>query len=157
MSWEKAIEFVLRYEGSTYENDPNDTGGETKYGISKKSYPKENIRDMTLDRAKEIYRQDYWNQLLGDKLPENLAACVFDAAVNQGLITAIKMLQVMLGVDVDGVVGPRTLKAAAGTTNYHVHLYLLHRARQYMKLKNVNYWGWNWGTRLIQFAEGFLK
>lgn len=157
MSWDKAIEFTLSYEGSHLTNDPNDLGGETKYGISKVHYPNEDIPAMTRERAMEIYRRDFWEPILGDNLPEKLAACVFDAAVNHGQITAVKMLQVMLNVDVDGKMGPQTLRAAQETSDYHVYLYLLHRARRYMQTKGANYWGWNWGSRLIKFQETFLK
>lgn len=157
--WERAIAFVLSYEGSTYENDPNDSGGETKFGISKKSYPNEDIKNLTLERTQEIYRNDYWNQMLGEKLPEKLAVAVFDCAVNQGLIRSIRLLQAMLNVDVDGVMGPKTLQAAALITDKEVSLYLLERARLYMNTKGPNgveHWGNNWGTRLIRLAKEFL-
>lgn len=157
MSWENAIEFTLSYEGSRLTNDPNDLGGETKYGIAKTHYPDEDIPNMTLERAKMIYRRDFWEPILADSMPEKLAAAVFDAAVNQGQVTAVKMLQVMLDLTVDGQVGPKTLAACQLTTDYHVHLYLLHRARRYMQTKDAGYWGWNWGSRLIKFQESFLK
>lgn len=157
MSWDDAIKFTLSYEGSRLTNDPNDLGGETKYGIAKTHYPNEDIPNMTEERAKMIYRRDFWDAIMGDSLPAKLAACVFDAAVNQGPVTAVKMLQDMLDVSVDGTVGPQTLKAAALTTDYHVYQYLLVRARRYMQTTNAKYWGWNWGSRLIKFQETFLK
>lgn len=153
MSWDKAIKFVLAYEGSSYENDPNDLGGETKYGISKKAYPNEDIPNMTLERATDIYKMDYWNAVGADYLPEKLAYVVFDCAVNQGVPTAIKLLQVVLDVEVDGKLGPKTLNAAEYSSDQHVWYYLLHRARLYMKTKSVEHWGANWGLRLLKLAD----
>ena len=155
-SWDKAIAFTLSYEGSTYENDPNDSGGETKYGISKKAYPNEDIKAMTLERAKEIYRNDYWNAVMGDELPEKLAMAVFDCAVNNGTITAIRALQSMLNVEADGKMGPKTLTAARESGDRGFVLYLLYRARLYMNIKSVTHWGNNWGTRLIRLAQECL-
>ena len=47
------IEGVIEKEGG-YVNDPDDPGGETKYGISKKAFPKEDIKNLTIVRAKDI-------------------------------------------------------------------------------------------------------
>ena len=57
-SFDHAFERLIGHEGG-YVNDPKDRGGETKYGISKRSYPGEDIAGMTLGRAKEIYLRDY--------------------------------------------------------------------------------------------------
>lgn len=156
MSWEKAIDFVLRFEGSTYENNSMDAGGETKFGISKKSYPNEDIKALTRERAIELYRRDYWDPICGDKIPGALAAVVFDCAVNQGLIRAVRLLQAMLGVMADGQVGPKTIAAAIATGNRDVWKYLLLRARLYMQSRDIGYWGHNWGTRLLELAKEFL-
>lgn len=75
-----------------YVNDPHDPGGETKYGISKKSYPKVDIKNLTLDAALDIYYRDYWFVGRTEKFPLNL--CVLDCAVNQGTKTAKQFLQV---------------------------------------------------------------
>jgi len=58
MNFDDAFERLLGLEGA-YVNDPRDAGGETKYGISRRSYPGEIIRTMTIERAKEIYLRDY--------------------------------------------------------------------------------------------------
>ena len=60
--FDQAIEVILKHEGG-YANNPNDSGGETKYGISKRSYPELNIRGLTRDYAKKIYEQDFWKPL----------------------------------------------------------------------------------------------
>lgn len=79
-----AFTHVIGIEGG-YVNDPNDLGGETKYGISKRAYPKEDIPSLTLERAQELYQRDYWDAAGCEALPWAQALMVFDAAVNQGV------------------------------------------------------------------------
>ena len=57
--FDKAFEFTIGVEGG-YVNDPSDPGGETKFGVSKKSYPNLDIKNLTITQAKEIYYKDYW-------------------------------------------------------------------------------------------------
>ena len=106
-----AFDLLMDIEGG-YVCDPDDTGGETKYGISKASYPQEDICSMTLDRAKEIYKRDYWDKCKCDQLPDCLSVAVFDYAVNSPMKTAIKKLQKALGVTEDGIIGNQTIGAA---------------------------------------------
>ena len=47
------IEKVLEHEGG-YVNDPKDLGGETKYGITKRFYPDIDIKNLTIEQAKDI-------------------------------------------------------------------------------------------------------
>lgn len=82
-----AFEIVVGIEAG-YVNDPQDPGGETKYGISKRAYPELDIANLTIDQAKEIYRRDYWDRCACDTLSWERALCVFDCAVNQGQGTA---------------------------------------------------------------------
>ena len=83
----EAVEFVLRWEGG-YTNDPNDPGGETKYGISKRAYPDIDIKNLTLDEAKDIYYHDYWLKADCDHylFPANFL--MFDTSVNMGISRA---------------------------------------------------------------------
>lgn len=92
--FDACIEFVLAAEGG-YVNDKYDSGGETKYGISKKSYPKVDIKNLTLDGAKAIYKKDYWLACRCDELPEPLDIVVFDTAVNMGQGRANGFLQII--------------------------------------------------------------
>lgn len=105
---------VFKHEGG-YVNDPHDPGGETNLGISKRSYPKEDIRNMTRARAAQIYRRDFWDKLRCDELPAGLDLVAFDAAVNSGPSRGAKWLQQALGVAVDGKVGLATIGAAKNT------------------------------------------
>lgn len=157
--WDKAIAFVLAYEGG-YVNNSSDPGGETNFGISKRAYPNLDIKNLTIDQAKQLYHDDYWNAISGDELPGDLAMAVFDCAVNQGVGMAIRLLQISLGVTVDGKIGPQTVKAAfeaydgASTT---VWIFLLERAKAYMQIKDVVIWGANWGERLVQLGKAVFS
>jgi lysozyme family protein len=110
-SFEKAFERTIGHEGS-YVWNSQDPGGETKYGISRRSYPRENISEMTIERARVIYERDFWVAAKCDEMPDKLAAEVFDAAVNSGIAQASRWLQRSLGVADDGIIGPVTLSAA---------------------------------------------
>lgn len=79
-----AIDRVIGREGG-YVNDPADRGGETKFGISKRSYPNLDIKNLTQMDAAAIYKRDYWDAINADQLPENIREMAFDAAVNHGV------------------------------------------------------------------------
>lgn len=108
MTFDEAFERLIGHEGG-YVNHPADPGGETKYGITRRSYPGEDIAGMTLERAKEIYRRDFWGPAGCDALPEAIRFDVFDMAVNSGTRAAAMMLQRAVYAEPDGVIGPRTL------------------------------------------------
>ncbi len=78
-----SLAFTLKHEGG-YVNNPNDRGGETNWGISKKNHPNEDIKNMTPERASDIYAQDYWMPAGCDALPYPYCAVVFDTAVLHG-------------------------------------------------------------------------
>jgi lysozyme family protein len=111
MTFDQAFERLLGHEGG-YVNNPHDPGGETKFGISKRSYPGEDIAGLTEDRAKQIYFRDYWGPAGCDSVPDGLRFELFDMAVNSGVRAAIKTLQSALGETADGVLGPLTIQAA---------------------------------------------
>ena len=104
MSFETAFRFTLGHEGG-YVNDPRDPGLETKYGISKRSYPAVDIKALTLEQAQAIYKRDYWQQASCERMPPKIAVAVFDAAVHHGPKIAIKLLQRALKVADDGEYG----------------------------------------------------
>jgi lysozyme family protein len=110
MGFDEAFEKLIGHEGG-YTNDKRDPGGETKYGISKRSYPGEDIAGMTIERAREIYLRDYWGPAGCDAMPPAVKFDLFDMAVNAGVRAAVRCLQRAAGEDADGVLGPRTLQA----------------------------------------------
>lgn len=114
MNFDDAFVRLIGHEGGV-SNNPADGGGLTKYGISKRAYPGEDIINLTLDRAKRIYHQDYWGPAGCDTVPEAIKFDLFDMAVNSGVKTAIKTLQKAVGQFEDGVLGPKTLQAIQST------------------------------------------
>lgn len=110
-------DWIIGAEGG-YQRDPDDPGGETKFGISKRSYPALDIASLTESDAAGIYERDYWEPCECDQLPAPLALAVFDAAVNQGRSVAIRLLQLAVEsvtgrrIAIDGVIGADTIATA---------------------------------------------
>lgn len=157
--WEKAFALLMENEGG-YINDPRDPGGETKFGICKKSYPNEDIKNLTYERARDIYHRDYWLKAKCDKYPDALSVAVFDYAVNSGVKKASKDLQAALGVTVDGIVGNQTIGAAnTKPVRPVLEAYLDGRLSYLMSLKNWKIYGNGWGRRVFKvrkFCEGLI-
>ena len=90
--FEFAFSYIMEWEGG-YVNDPNDPGGETKYGISQRAHPNVDIKKLTLQQAKDIYRRDYWiaagMHYIDDR---RVAAKIFDVTVNMGSKRATKLV-----------------------------------------------------------------
>lgn len=90
--FDAAIERVLLHEGGFVENDGN-TGAPANFGINQRANPDIDVRNLTRERAIEIYRERYWNAINGDTLPPELQGTALDAAVNQGPANARRWLQ----------------------------------------------------------------
>jgi len=118
--FETAAEFTSINEGG-YSADPDDPGGVTKFGISQRAFPEVDIVNLTLQDAKDIYRDTYWEKSRFNEIPyDELAVKVFDAGINMGTNAAGKLLQRAVNdltpeqedkVTVDGKVGSKTLAA----------------------------------------------
>ena len=115
--FEEAVRFVLSNEGG-YVNDKDDPGGETMHGISKRSYPHLDIKHLTVDQAKRIFHEDFWQKNnYGEIMSQDLATKILDMAVNMGPVNAHKAVQTACNVvlnlklPVDGILGKRTLNA----------------------------------------------
>ena len=102
-----------------YVNHPNDRGGETKFAISSRWYPTEDIKNLTQERASMLLFRDYWKKTNIYQLPDELADIVLDDSIVQGQPTAIKNLQKALGIIEDGIIGANTLRAIKNT-NYKI-------------------------------------
>ena len=143
------IEVVLHHEGG-YVNDPDDPGGETNFGIAKRSHPDVDIANLTKEGAKEIYKEHYWDRNKVESLSEDLRHIYFDMCVNQGRSRAVKILQKAAnakGADlvVDGGMGPKTIAAMDGVELQRVRAY---RVKYYADLVTRKpdlekfYFGW---------------
>ena len=116
-----SVEKVFELEGG-FTDDPNDNGGRTNLGITQKNFDAwrdsqgqvhGDVAQISRDEASAIYKAQYWDVDCCDDLPNGLDFAVFQAGVNLGTGTAAKLLQTVLGVTVDGGIGPETLAAVA--------------------------------------------
>jgi lysozyme family protein len=147
-----AFEALIGHEGG-YVNHPQDPGGETKYGISKRSYPDLDIAALTLEGAREIYQRDFWAPLACDQLPSPVALVLFDTAVNSGVGTAAKILQQILGVKSDGAIGPVTVAAALKRGAVDLAGEIIARRLYLMTgLPTWGVFGMGWTRRLVRLA-----
>ena len=115
VTFESVIDGLIRREGG-YVNSKNDPGGETRWGISKRYYPHLDIKNLTVEQAKAIYRKDYWGKLGADKLPAHMREIAFDAAVNQG-VGATKNMLAEAGNDVGRLIDLRLQRYKATVDN----------------------------------------
>lgn len=144
------IERVLGHEGQ-YVNDPDDPGGETKWGISKRSYPHLNIKDLTREEAIELYRVDFWEPTHTDVLPDAMDYQMLDSAVNSGIHNSIRFLQRALKVADDGHFGPHSKSALRkADLNDTLFRFIGYRLDFMTRLKNWQHHGKGWARRIAQ-------
>lgn len=173
-NFDNMFDLVAGHEGE-FTNDAEDpgnwTGGRvgvgicrgTKFGISAAAYPDIDIVNLTLDEAKALYRRDYWDRFVGDRLPGALALLVFDAAINNGTGRAVGWLQATLRVPQDGVVGPETLAAVdhlATAPNDTITLcseFLAQRLTFMAALPTWKTFGLGWARRLCKLPYETLS
>ena len=163
--FDQAFSIVLADEGG-YSSNPNDpgnwTGGRihagylkgTKYGISAKAYPDLDIKALTEDEAKRIYKKDYWDKYHCGDLTWPFALALFDAVVNQGPY-AVKWMQQVHAVKADGLVGKGTITAVNNAQDILDNLarFMAERAKHYAGLPTFNVFGKGWMTRLFRIHE----
>jgi lysozyme family protein len=124
----KALEEVLKNEGQ-YSNDPDDPGGETYKGIARNrnsewqgwiridllriesGFPDNLLTDTNLDYlVRSLYQVHYWHKIQGDQIKEQrIGETIFDFAVNAGVITTARLVQLVSGAVIDGVIGEKTI------------------------------------------------
>ncbi len=161
--FDHALEHVLEFEGG-WTDDPQDPGGPTNKGITLQVYAESNgvkitrvnrkrlmrgLRRIDDDFVREIYLERYWKKARCPELHPSLAFIHFDAAVNHGPGRAVRMLQRAVGTEVDGEIGPLTLRAAhTGNVAQAVREYGRIRDRFYRSLSHFPRFGRGWLRRL---------
>jgi lysozyme family protein len=90
--------FIFEWEGETFENDPDDPGGATKFGIDQRSHPDVSIRDLTKEQALDIYWRE-WNEDGCESKGSPFAEVFFNCAVNMGLGRAKQFDKLVLDED----------------------------------------------------------
>lgn len=156
-AFETALDRLLGNEGG-YVWDPLDPGGETNWGISKRSYPGVDIKGLTRDQAAQIYKRDFWDRIRSDEMHQGLAFQMLDFAVNSGIETAVRKLQQVIGVADDGHWGPISAQSLALEPPSKLMFKLLAARLDYMrKLSTWPRFGAGWAGRIAQdmrFAAG---
>jgi lysozyme family protein len=157
---------VLVHEGG-FVNHPKDPGGRTLEGVIQRVYDgyrqnknkplqtlRKEMRGTTAwnKERNEIYKLQYWNKIQGDRLPAGVDYVVFDGAVNSGPGQSVKWLQRALGVEVDGLIGEATIRAANDHPD-HDALVAEILARRLGMLKSLKTWktfGKGWSNRVAE-------
>ena len=127
----KALQHVLDTEAG-FQYDPKDAGnklpdgrqGCTNLGVTQYMWEAfvghpvstEDMKRLNKERVARFYKHKYWDPVKADNLPDGIDYLVFDFAVNAGPGRAIKILQSVVGVPEDGLIGPKTLKAVESIT-----------------------------------------
>jgi len=109
-----AIGKTLAHEGGAkFTDDPSDRGGATKYGISRRAYPDLDIRNLTEQQARDIYKRDYWDRVRADEInSQALAESIFDNCVNMGVRRGSHLAQMAAKIEpADGIIGSQSLEA----------------------------------------------
>lgn len=154
-NYEISLKNVLLHEGG-YVDHPKDPGGATNKGITYRTYnawrkkhgkPLMDVRHISDEEVEAIYKQDYWDAVKGDQLPSGIDIVMMDFAVNSGPSRAIKFAQELVGVKIDGVMGPKTLHALRHT-----------RASKFIKLYCKKRLDWLNGLRTWEtFKKGWKR
>lgn len=160
--FERVVGFIMKKEGG-YVNNPNDAGGETKFGISKRQYPTLDIKNLTIQQAAAIYQRDYYDKIWGDNLPFAWALVLTDFAVNAGVAVAVRRLQQLVGVKVDGIFGQKTFDATNAVTDIEIWIirYTAARHAYYQSLvdnnPNMRFFLKGWLRRAVEAMECALS
>jgi lysozyme family protein len=122
--FEECLAFVLKCEGG-FTDDPLDRGGATNCGITQREYSSfltscglahQSVKNIKAHEVEAIYKVGYWNKARCAEVHPPLDLVLFDSAVNHGVHKAVKMLQEVVGADVDGHFGPDTMAMVGAAT-----------------------------------------
>lgn len=148
MIFDEVFNRLMGHEGN-YSNDPNDPGGETKWGISKRAYPSLIIKSLTREDAYNIYKKDFWDKLELYSIPDNVSFQLFDFAVNSGIQTAIRYFQRALGIADDGYFGPISKETMKNTSETDMIMNLNAERLNYMtRLSGWSSFSKGWARRI---------
>lgn len=164
-NWDKCFQLVLKNEGG-YVNNPKDPGGMTNLGVTKRVWEEwvgrevdeAEMRALTPDLVKPLYKKNYWDKIKGDDLPDGLDYAAYDLAVNSGTGRAAKYLQQIAGVPADGVIGPKSLEAIkACPADEAVDALCDMRLDFLQKLPTWDTFGKGWGRRVEEVKDTALQ
>ena len=164
-NYDQCLKIILHHEGG-YVNHPEDPGGETNLGVTKRVYEEhggtKDMKDLTVEDVAPIYKKSYWDKMKGDDLPTGLDLCVFDFGINAGPGRAAKFLQKMIGTTVDGGIGPMTLAKVNEYVDSHgleesIKQYQAARQEYYESLSTFGTFGKGWTRRVDETTKLALE
>ncbi|MDN5641345.1 MAG: secretion activator protein [Acinetobacter sp.] len=160
MTFDQAFERLIGHEGK-FTNDRQDRGNwttgvigkgqlnGTKYGISAMTYPDLDIKSLSLEQAKTIYKRDWWDKINADQIEPALVFQVWDFAINAGMGTAKRKLQLAVGVLDDGIIGNLTIQAINKADLNDILLkFNAERLKYYTSLSTWPRYGKGWTLRV---------
>lgn len=161
-TYDEALRRLLLHEGG-YTNHPSDPGGPTNFGITIYDYRKyvkpnaiaADVKAMTLDEAKTIYRAKYWDAQRCDDLPAGVDYAIFDYGVNSGIGRSGKVLRRCLNLADNTSVVSDAVIAAANVANAKVLAAAIcdERLRFLQSLRTWDVFGKGWGRRVAEVRE----
>jgi lysozyme family protein len=154
---------ILKHEG-LYVNHPNDPGGATNFGISLRFIKMKgidvnndgdinikDIKDLTVEKASELYYNHFWLPMRLNLIDNELLKLhLFDMGINAGTKTAVRILQRLLEVDDDGIIGKKTVAAINKYGPNIVADYAIARKVYYNKIIERN-------PKLAVFKKGWYR
>jgi lysozyme family protein len=160
----ECTKWLLVHEGG-YVNHPKDPGGPTNKGVTQRVYDayrsrsgldRRSVREITDKEVYDIYRNNYWDRVNGDHLPAGLDYSMYDYSVNSGVSRAVKALQGLLRVKVDGIMGDITLSAIKAKNDIEGLIKDLNEQRwAWLKtLKTYSTFGKGWTARVMGNVPG---
>jgi len=145
-------------DGQGFHVTAGDSGGMTSYGISEVGYeeyygvpPTEaQMKAITPKTAAPIYHQNYWDAAQCELWPLGLDLMVFDHGVTSGPATSIKLMQEVLRIPADGVIGNQTRTAVRAIQDVHTFIGKLSFRQEtyYRSLAKFPEFGNGWLARL---------
>jgi len=163
-NYDHSLEMLLEHEGG-FVNHPDDPGGITNLGVTKKVYEdwverevsEQEMRDLTKEDVALIYKRNYWDRCKCNSLDSGLDFAVFDWAVNSGSGRVAKALQKIVGADQDGAIGPATLGLVSNCSAEDLIEKLYHeRQAFYEGLSTFDTFGRGWSRRNKETLEAAL-
>lgn len=157
MNFDQAFERLIGHEGG-YVNHPDDPGGETMYGVTRRVAVSNGyngkMKDLTLSQAKDIAKREYWIPSKAEVFGGAIGFQLFDIAYNHGVSVSAKLLQRAVGVKDDGVVGLATI-AATNKLDPLTVVCLINakRIRFYTSLSTWATFGKGWANRVAGNLE----
>lgn len=161
----RALPLVLKWEGG-WSDHPDDDGGPTNKGVTlatmrrylKADATKDDLRKITDEQVATVYYRHYWSAVNAQAIPAGLDYALFDFAINSGPSRAAKFLQRIVGTNVDGRVGPKTVEAVNQLNTDDVIRHLCDERLAWLKrLKDWPVFGKGWTNRVVDVKRNALK